>query len=232
MKPRKNQRGISLIVVLVMLLLSTLLILGAARLNLISERLAGNNADYQRAYEAAEALLNDAKLDLACANTPAGCGTRTAATPLIPCTVSDFAALEAVLIGRTPRCQNGLCLDLGNVTSGDNDSFWRTTANWNAFTAATFGASYGQFTNAAPASTAAVNPLLLNDNARYWIEVLPYGSDAGSRSADSESSMVGNRQVTPGDCKYIYRITAAARGLKEGTTAVLQSYFMFTSPQN
>ena len=231
MKTLKKQQGVTLLVVLVMLLLTTLLILGAARLNLISEKLAGNNADYQRAYEAAEALLSDAKLDLACANTPAGCGTRTAATPLIPCTVSDFAALETLLISRTPRCQNGICLDLGNASSGDNNSFWRTAANWKAFTAATMGASYGQYTNATPAAKEAVNPMLLN-NARYWIEVLPYGSGAGSRSADSESSMIGARQVTPGDCKYVYRITAAARGVKDGTTAVLQSYYMFTSPQN
>lgn len=231
MHTKKSQQGVTLIVVLVMLLLTTLLILGSARLNLISERLAGNNADYQRAYEAAEALLGDAKLDLACANTPAGCGIRTAATPLIPCTVSDFTALQAMLPTTPPRCQNGICLDLGNLTSGDNNSFWRTTAGWTAYTAANVGASYGQYTNATPVATEAVNPMLLN-NARYWIEVLPYGSSAGSRSVDSESTMVGTKQVTPGDCKYVYRITAAARGVKAGTTAVLQSYYMFTSPQN
>lgn len=230
MQTKKSQRGIALIFVMVMLLLTTLLIIGSARLNLISEKLAGNNTDYQRAYEAAEALLGDAKLDLACANTLAGCGIRIGLIPPIPCTVSDFAALQATLTPLTPPCLNGICLDLGNVTSGDNNSFWRTATGWTTYTAAAVGASYGQYTNATPVATNAVNPMLLN-NARYWIEVLPYGSSAGGRSVDSENTMVGTRQVTPGDCKYVYRITAAARGVKTGTTAVLQSYYMFASPQ-
>lgn len=230
MQPKKIQRGITLITVLVMLLLTTLLIVGSTRLNLISEKLAGNNADYQRAYEAAEALLADAKLDLACANNPAGCGTRTVATPTIPCLTSDFAALETLLASKTIKCQNGMCTDLGNATSGDDNSFWKSNSLWTSYTAAGVGSSYGQYTNATPAATEAINPMLLN-NARYWIEVLPYGG-VGGRSYDSESTMVGNRQVTPGDCKYVYRITAAAKGVKPGTTAVLQSYFMFSSTQN
>lgn len=231
MQTHKSQHGIALITVMVMLLLTILLILGSTRLNLISEKLAGNNADYQRAYEAAEALMGDAKLDLACANTPGGCGTRTVATPTIPCMSSDFSALQTLVESSAVKCKNGICTDLGNRTSGDDNSFWKSDSLWNSYMAAGIGASYGQYTNATPSNTEAVNPMLLN-NARYWIEVLPYGSSTGNRSVDSESTWIGTKQVNPVDCKFVYRITAAARGVKPGTTAVLQSYYMFTSTQD
>lgn len=231
MKMKKTQKGITLIAVLVMLLLTTLLILGSTRLTLITEKLAGNNADYQRAYEAAEALLADAKLDIACAQA-AACGTRTAATPFIPCELDVWNTLESQLIGTATRCQNGVCADLGNLTSGDDNSFWKSNALWTAYTANGIGAQYGQYTNNAIAATQAVNPALLN-NAGYWIEVLRYGAPGGGGvDYASQSTFIGNKQVAPGACQLMYRITAAARGMKPGTTAVIQSYFIYDSTQN
>ncbi len=41
-----------------------LLALWAARTSLFNEMIVGNDADYQRAFEAAQALLQDAELDI------------------------------------------------------------------------------------------------------------------------------------------------------------------------
>src|SRR5256885_8542923 len=45
-------------------MLSMLLALWASRTSLFNELVVGNDADYQRAYEAAQALLQDAELDI------------------------------------------------------------------------------------------------------------------------------------------------------------------------
>jgi len=61
---RKNQRGIALYVVIVLVLLTMLLALWASRTAIFNELIVGNDADYQRAYEAAQAMLEDAKTDI------------------------------------------------------------------------------------------------------------------------------------------------------------------------
>lgn len=60
----RRQRGATLFVVIVFVLLSMLLALWASRTALFNELVVGNDADYQRAYEAAQALLQDAELDI------------------------------------------------------------------------------------------------------------------------------------------------------------------------
>ncbi|MGQ0711110.1 MAG: pilus assembly PilX family protein [Rhodoferax sp.] len=226
-----NQNGITLITVLVMLLLSTLLIIGSTRLTLVSEKLAGNDTDYQRAYQAAEALIADAKLDLDCLNVSAtaGCGFR--ATPVIPCDAATYATLEDALTPLNPPCQNGICLDLGDRTSGNpNRSFWNSTALWTAYTAAGVGAIYGQYTNSSIAAGQAVNPILVGTNARYWIEVLKYTSSATSQAVYLGDGITNIAPHT--SCPYVFRITAVARGIKTGTSAVVQSYYTFPDPQS
>ncbi|MEO8248504.1 MAG: PilX N-terminal domain-containing pilus assembly protein, partial [Burkholderiales bacterium] len=50
---RLRQRGVSIFVVLVMVLLTTLMMLWAGRTALFNELVTGNDSDYQRALEAA-----------------------------------------------------------------------------------------------------------------------------------------------------------------------------------
>ena len=54
-KSLHHQRGISFFVVIVLVMLSMLLALWGARTSLFSEMIVGNDADYQRAFEAAQA---------------------------------------------------------------------------------------------------------------------------------------------------------------------------------
>lgn len=228
--PQSRQHGISLLTVMVMMLLSLLLVLGGSRVGLLNERVAGNSTDYQRAYEAAEALLSEAQLDLLACMTP-GCPPRAATLTSAICDEQNYADLQAQLSGNTPPCQDGVCLDLGTATNGDPaTSFWgpNNTADWTAYTAAGRGARFGQYTGTAVTATQAVNPLLVN-GAWYWIEILPYGSsDVRGRSVASEQTLIGDVPLRPhGKCSFLFRVTAAAQGRKTGTTAVLQSlYFL------
>ena len=59
----KKQVGSALYIVMVMLLAASLLAIWAARGALFQEWLAGNDADYQRAFEAAQLLMQDAEMD-------------------------------------------------------------------------------------------------------------------------------------------------------------------------
>jgi Tfp pilus assembly protein PilX len=242
------QRGVSLIVVLVVVMLSMLLVLGGSRVAVLNESLASNDADYQRAFEAAQAMLADAELDLmgraANGGPCVGAACRTPASPVFfPRDLSEYQDLEdrlrAAAVSGAPPCRNGICLDLGNQTSGDAatsfwdnpaglDATWNNTRSLAAFIATETGfnrraASYGQYTGAVAGATG--NPLLLPaaQRAWYWVEVLRYHT-AGA--AGNFSGFWAPSASEP----FVYRITAVAQGLKPGTQVVVQSTLV-TQPQ-
>ena len=209
-----KQRGVSLLVVMVMMLLSSLLVLGGSRVSLMSEFLAGNDTDYQRAFEAAQILIRDAELDIQ--NTP----TNLRAEQF------SFSKKDNELIlnlidqaeaAGTPACANGVCINLGNRTSGDpTTSFWTSPTRLATMTGR--GASYGQFT-AAPVSGTNQNPILAASNPSrgwYWIEVLPYSGRSAAWARDCAPSK--------GSPQFLYRITAVALG-RSDSPAVIQEYF-------
>ena len=68
MQPR-NQRGVALFVVIIFVLMSMLLALWSSRTSLFNEMVVGNDADYQRAFEAAQLLLQDAEMDIRSSET-------------------------------------------------------------------------------------------------------------------------------------------------------------------
>lgn len=57
----KNERGLSLIVALILLLALTILVLSATRTGTMGERITGNHMDRTRAYQAAEQALSQAQ---------------------------------------------------------------------------------------------------------------------------------------------------------------------------
>lgn len=59
-----KQRGVSLVMVLIFLLLAIISVLGAFRAGFLNEKIVGNESDYNRAYAAAEALIRDAEIDI------------------------------------------------------------------------------------------------------------------------------------------------------------------------
>lgn len=59
-----KQRGVSLVMVLIFLLLTIISVLGAFRSGFLNEKIVGNESDYNRAFAAAEALIRDAEIDI------------------------------------------------------------------------------------------------------------------------------------------------------------------------
>lgn len=233
-----KQKGAALFTVMVILLLSLLLITASTRTSLFNEALTGNDSDYGRALEAAQILLADAEADVrgrkvdgsACGTGLIGCRTQASGF-YFPVVSNDFDDLSSNLLAvPRPTCANGICLNLCaspnnglcNLATPDvpaNLNFWQTPATLAAMTAK--GATYGQYTGAAPGATG--NTILTASPAKawYWVEVIRYGA----------LFIVNNDYGAPNDggYPYIYRITVVAKGNKPGTQAVLQTLISYRS---
>ena len=126
--PGQRQRGVALFVVLVFVMLSMLLALWASRTSLFNELVVGNDADYQRAFEAAQALLQDAELDIrderpdGTACNAAGCRDMGSAKK-IPLSAQEVTPLLADLDAQPTKCQDGLC-----VKRTGRQDFWNYTS--------------------------------------------------------------------------------------------------------
>lgn len=216
---RKHQQGISLYIVIVIVLLSTLLALWSSRTSIFNEMIVGNDADYQRAYEAAQAMIQDAKTDIQISNSLPECIKK----PSRICRSNDntmtsmpdvsISTLKTEIEGKDTKCLHGLCLKRMEAVD-----FWRNPTTMAAMTEATVGARYGQYTGATSDST--IKPILANTNpgkgAWYWIEVMKY--------LDEPAEDLTSSKTTPSlNARLIYRITAIARGMKPSTQVVLQS---------
>ena len=226
---RKNQQGISLYVVIVIVLLSMLLALWASRTALFNEMIVGNDADYQRAYEAAQAMIQDAELDIqrkkadgsSCAPTAVTdvCRNDVAITEMIdtgPLMASLIATLDVA--GNPEKCRHGICLKRVGVQDFWNDAtIMGNMIDGAAATQNNVGARYGQYTGA-PANG---NPILAKtgskEGAWYWIEVMRFDKD---KDAENMIEDVASETIK---APLLFRITAIARGLKPSTQVVLQS---------
>ena len=244
---RANQRGVALFVVIVFVLLTMLAALWASRTALFGEMIVGNDADYQRAFEAAQALLQDAELDIReehadgtpwrqsdaartlnapCEANSDICRTK-ADLPRPPETAEDLGDLLAHLKTQSTGCQHGLCLK----RTGNQD-FWNDATTLTAMTAANVGARYGQYTGAKKGdSSNPANPILQQTDAGkggwYWIEVLPYDQSSKSSGVIVGGSGSTNLDLLALNLKphVVYRITALAQGLKPNSRVVLQQTY-------
>ncbi|MNY84096.1 hypothetical protein D3C78_02410 [compost metagenome] len=237
-----QQRGVALFIVIIFVMLSMLLALWASRAAWFNEMIVGNDADYQRAFEAAQALLQDAELDIrreqangsACisdADHPNLC-RKGSAVEKIPTEEQDIGILLAQLdsTGGAMKCRHALCAK--RTTEQD---FWNNSDDKKGVTLAQMeglhsdgtpiGARYGQYTGAATGD--ASNPILAETAAGrggwYWIEVLPYVKDAGNSGLLPGGA--SNLLDLSLDTYAVYRITALAHGLKPNTLVVLQQTY-------
>ena len=239
-----HQKGVALYVVIVMVLLSMLLALWASRTSLFNEMLVGNDADYQRAFEAAQAMLQDAEMDIRGVNSDGTlCVVDATDGDICRRTTSVYFEFETKDIdtifstiesqgtaAAATKCFKGIC-----QKRTDPQDFWNDKTILGQMISLNVGARYGQFTGAKYKSDNKTGNPILNDRtlnatdpskskgAWYWIEILPY--------VDQNISLLGNMPpganiltYAPSRKKpFIYRITALARGLKPGTEVVLQS---------
>ena len=243
-----RQRGGALFVVLVIVMLSMLLALWASRSSLFSEMVVGNDADYQRAFEAALALEQDAKLDIL--NQTANgidcttCREAQATTVQIPQETKEVAPLIALLTAISPtQCKDALCTRrTGRPDFWNNDGSATITpaANPNLGEATlaqmeAVGARYGQYTGAGTGGPGTpINPILAitgtatDRGGWYWIEVLPYNNSSQNSPLMSNPAAATATELLPLNLvpNTVYRITALAFGRKPGTKVVLQSTFV------
>lgn len=201
--------GISLLVVMVMLLLCSLLALGAARVGWLNEALVGNISDEQRAFMAAEELMRDAQRDIQNPDQRP-LGIETVHYPLDG---PDLTRLQQLLSAELMPCRNGMCFpDALNTLNGSGSTNWwqqgPTTVNAMRGSGALFGSVTGKQTD---------NPLLIRNVSgtlnHYWIEVFPYTSSGNTLAS----------RTPPPSRPFIYRVTVVVDGLKSGTRVVLQS---------
>lgn len=237
-RSHSQQRGVALFIVIVFVMLSMLLALWASRTSLFNEMVVGNDADYQRAFEAAQALVQDAELDIRGEKANGGVCTgsgdicRTSTPDKIPLEAKDIGPLLATVGLETTHCRNGLCAK----RTGKQD-FWNNTDSTKGVTLAQMtpvagtlvGARYGQYTGAAnTTASGTLNPILADTSAAdrggwYWIEVLPY-----DESSKNSGVVIGGQNnylplnLTP---SVVYRITALAYGRKPNTMVVLQQTY-------
>lgn len=246
-RPLQRQRGVALFVVLVFVMLSMLLALWASRTSLFNEMVVGNDADYQRAFEATQALLQDAELDITNKNadgtdcSSSACRQKVAFATKLPLEGQDVGPLLAALDNETTKCRTGLCIkrvgkqDFWNNTDpAKGITLAQMTSGAGAtlpLTAARPGARYGDFTGASKGVLS--NPILADDSKAdaggwYWIEVLPY--DESSKTSGlivSSSTTEARTELLPLNLSpnVVYRITALAYGRKPGTLVVLQETY-------
>lgn len=242
-KFRERQSGISLFVVIVIVMLSALLAMWGSRTSLFNEMIVGNDADYQRAFEAAQALIQDAEFDVRGTRPDGSACVKDAGNPEI-CRVPDLAVnkvwipteqkeigdILSELDSAPTKCIKGICLK----RTGKQD-FWNDKPTLTALMADGVGARYGQFTGAEAGDKS--NPVLKinkpGDDPKkggwYWIEILPYDSNAGNTGLITNGSNNLALNLIP---SVAYRVTAMARGLKPNTQVVLQSTFVRQKMKN
>ena len=218
-----SQRGIALFVVIIFVMLSMLLALWAARTSLFNELVVGNDADYQRAFEAAQALLQDAELDIRGENADGSACTgsndicRTTTPDKIPLEAQEVTQLLATLTTQPTLCRYGLCAKRNGKQDVWNDD--TTLADMTAV-----GARYGQYTGAGKGAHS--NPILAeassNAGGWYWIEVLPYYDSQGAGLVVGGPNNLLPLTPTP---NVVYRITALAHGRKPNTMVLLQQTY-------
>lgn len=225
-----RQRGVALFVVIVFVMLSMLLALWASRTSLFNELVVGNDADYQRAFEAAQTLLQDAELDIRGENangtscTGTNCRNSMSSAEKIPLEVKDIGPLLLKLTSQPTACSSALCAK----RSGKQD-FWNDKETLAAMSKNGIGARYGTYTGADKGDTSKPgNPILAitKDESKggwYWIEVLPY--DESSKNSGLIVGGPGNRLALNLTPSVVYRITALAYGRKDNTMVVLQQTY-------
>ena len=249
---RQRQRGVALFVVIVVVMLSMLLALWASRTSLFNEMLVGNDADYQRAFEAAQSLIQDAELDIQRFEDDTH---RSDEDNVLNALNNNNIVVFTLSRSESPFCKNGLC-----VKRRGKQDFWNNSTDTTEdddpevslaqMTAAGIGARYGEFTGASfndPSNKDNPANLILkkreaagdaaDEGGWYWIEILKY---ADSDSVGGAGLIVNdNAAAPPADIldlrlnpSVVYRITAWAKGLKPNSTAVIQQTYARTRLQD
>lgn len=207
-------RGVSLIVVLLLLVIVSMLGVASMQISMMGERGARNDRDMQLAWQSSEAALIDAEIDLQGPNTASGSRTASLlAGPTIPdsgCATSD--------------ANRGIC---NFRTTGSTKPTWLTvdfTKTSNNPASVALGTYTGRsLSNADEASGSGIQPAL---SPRYVIEDM-----SRADAANAGGRMVGTAYAsrasagTRANQNRLYRITAMGFGPRSDIQAATQTIF-------
>ena len=191
------QQGASLIVSLLMLIVVSLLGISGAQIALQGEKASRNDRDRQIAFQAAEAALLDAELDIE--HSPDAAKSRSQlfaknSAQGFPGEAGCHAGVANVQLGLCQRAYDGA------------PPVWQTVNFLDDGLTSTNSVPYGRFTGQIFATGKGSLPAKV---PRYVIELMSYNKQG--ESADEPS--------------YFYRITAIGFGAREVTQVVLQTFY-------
>jgi type IV pilus assembly protein PilX len=192
---RRRQHGASLIIALVMLVAVLMLGISSTQIALQGEKASRNERDRVIAFQAAEAGLMDAELDI---EKSASSNSRSAI--FSPASKEGFtegcgAGTDNIYLGLCARAENGTPPVWQTVDFLDESDSARTVP-YGYFTGQTFDIGNGPLPNRPP---------------RYIIELMAYNR-AGEAAGPEEMT-------------YLYRVTAIGFGTRAATQVVLQTFY-------
>jgi type IV pilus assembly protein PilX len=193
-----KQRGFALLAAMMFMIGLTVLAVTVLRSSTLGEKIAGNDLDRMRAYQAAEATIRDAQRDILQINAAgASC------TGVPPCrSVDSFGNPDAGLADLPIGCTDGLCHFVSSTYNSPTfKGPWEPGANGNANFA-----QFGQMSGAVWTQLSAQlgTNVQLSQRPRYWIEIQPAPLNGKG---------------------YRYRISAQAWGVNQNTTVTLQEIY-------
>lgn len=197
-----RQCGVTLVTILLILLVVLLLGVAAAQIAVQGEKLSRNDRDHQIAFQAAEAALLDAEMDIE--HSPNAARSRSHLFS-IGSALGFPDETEAACGSGEQNSYLGLCrhADYGSVP------IWHTVNFADNNVTTTSSVPYGRFTGQSFHTSNASLPARV---PRYIVELMLYRK-AGER-ADEPS--------------YFYRITAVGFGTRETTQVALQTIYRKT----
>ena len=192
------QDGLALIIVLLVLIVVLLLATAAAQIAVQGERMSRNDRDRQVAFEAAEAALMDAEMDIE--SSPNAAISRS--DLFSRHSVEGFPVIAGTCVSGAQNRLRGLC----RPAAASEPPIWSVLDFSDTADNATV--AYGEFTGRLFPSGGAL-PV---KSPRYIIELLPDRRIGESAERDA----------------YLYRITAIGFGASERTQVALQSIYRKT----
>lgn len=168
----RSQRGVSLVVSLIFLVILTLLGLTAMRVATMEERMSGNARDRNIAFQAAEAALRDAEFDIRCQKYDGSAATTKRATGCI-----------SGLTGAVAACTNGLCCNSSGLTCIEPSSPVHVSKSMSAAPSV----EYGAYTGASAISGVSqqprylIEPFIVDSKNYYRITVRGYGLNSNTQ---------------------------------------------------
>jgi type IV pilus assembly protein PilX len=202
LKNKQSQNGFALFAALMFMIGLTVLAVTVLRSSTLGERIAGNDLDRMRAYQAAEATIRDAQLDIQSLRFDGSvCGGSSCRDETTTAN-DDAAGLTDLPVG----CVNGYCyFSPSTYAAGTFQGPWVKGALGNSEAES---ARYGVFSGADwnMLSQQIGGGVALSQRPRYWIEV-------------SESPTVK-------DSGFRYRITVEAWGVNPATVVTLQEIYV------